>query len=77
MSGAFRVANEALSTMPIYNVYGGLSVNEFALLRQQWVVDTKAKIDAKVFVTQVVLWLKVNREKLTKLVFCEYRRSWK
>ncbi|XP_071443844.1 nuclear pore complex protein Nup85 [Hetaerina americana] len=45
----FRALDEALRTMPVYAVYGGLSVNEFEMRWKCWQVSCNNKIDAGVF----------------------------
>lgn len=42
----------ATKTTILLQIFSGSSVIEFNLQRQQWVVDTKAKIDAKLFISE-------------------------
>ncbi|XP_044758676.1 nuclear pore complex protein Nup85 [Coccinella septempunctata] len=46
---SFMIADQCLKTMPLYDVYSGLSAQEFHLQRQHWKVDVQSKIEAKVF----------------------------
>ncbi|KAB0793485.1 hypothetical protein PPYR_13105 [Photinus pyralis] len=45
----FQLAIQTLRTMPLYNIYGGISVSEFNLKWKHWVLDTQSKIEAKMF----------------------------
>lgn len=46
----FKLMNQVLSAMPSYNVYEGMSLTEFNLKWKHWIIDTQAKIDAKLFI---------------------------
>lgn len=74
---AFIAAENALRSMPIYNVYGGYSVNEFTLRWKQWQLDLSSNIESKAFSVEP------NLETLMKLVvgnelweFSEYTDAW-
>ncbi|XP_025837067.1 nuclear pore complex protein Nup85-like [Agrilus planipennis] len=51
-SPVFKLFDQTLKSMPIYNVYSGTSVTEFNLRWKHWLVDTQSKIDAKSFVSE-------------------------
>lgn len=38
--------------MPSYSIYGGISSTEFNLRWKHWLIDTQAKIDAKLFISE-------------------------
>lgn len=47
---AFVMAENALKTMPVYNVYGGYSINEFTLCWKHWQLDLCSNLNSKAFV---------------------------
>lgn len=63
-SEIFREVDEVLEAMPLYNVYGGVSINDFQLQWKHWQMDTLIKIDSKYFVTEN------NLEIIMKVSFC-------
>ncbi|KAF7414673.1 hypothetical protein HZH68_003162 [Vespula germanica] len=76
---AFIVAENMIKTMPIYNVYGGYSVNEFTIRWKHWQLDLSSNIDSKTFA------IDNNLEMLMKLVvgdestiweFSKYTEAW-
>ncbi|CAH0563752.1 unnamed protein product [Brassicogethes aeneus] len=50
-SHVFRLVDQILKAMPVYNVFSGTSVSEFNIQWRHWTVDVQSKIDAKMFVT--------------------------
>ena len=46
---AFVTADNALKTMPTYNIYGGFSVKEFTVRWKQWQMNLSQSIDSKTF----------------------------
>lgn len=46
---AFVTANQVLKTMPVYNVYGGYSVNEFTMRWKHWQSDLISNLEYKRF----------------------------
>lgn len=49
---AFKLADQSLKALPLYSIYAGVSITEFNLRWKHWLIDTQAKIDAKMFVTE-------------------------
>ncbi|KAI4457128.1 frount protein-related [Holotrichia oblita] len=49
---AFKLADQSLKALPSYSIYAGVSITEFNLRWKHWLIDTQAKIDAKMFVTE-------------------------
>lgn len=43
-SGCFATVDEILRSMPVYSVYGGLSLQKFRSQWQYWVTDTESKL---------------------------------
>lgn len=50
-SAPFKLVDAILKAMPIYDVYGGVSVKEFHVRWRHWVVDVQSKIDSKLFMS--------------------------
>lgn len=48
---AFAMAENILKTMPLYNVYGGYSINEFMMRWKHWQLDLSSNINNKAFVS--------------------------
>lgn len=48
-SPAFAAAENVLRTMPVYNVYGGYSINEFNMRWKHWQLDLSSRIESKTF----------------------------
>lgn len=46
---AFVTADNVLKTMPIYNVYGGYSINEFTMRWKHWQMDLASNLEYKAF----------------------------
>ncbi|XP_015601778.1 nuclear pore complex protein Nup85 isoform X2 [Cephus cinctus] len=76
---AFLAAENALRTMPIYNVYGGYSINEFMIRWKHWQLDLLSRLESKTFISEP------NLEDIMKLVagddtalwdFSEYTDAW-
>ncbi|CAL7936069.1 unnamed protein product [Xylocopa violacea] len=76
---AFVIAENILKTMPIYNVYGGYSINEFTMRWKHWQLDLRANLDNKAFITEP------NLEEIMKLIvgeqemlckFAQYTDEW-
>lgn len=51
-SNGFKLADQSLKAMPSYSIYGGVSTTEFNLRWKHWLIDTQAKIDAKMFISE-------------------------
>lgn len=47
---AFIMAENTLKTMPVYNVYGGYSVNEFTIRWKHWQLDLCSNLNNKAFI---------------------------
>lgn len=47
---AFITADNIIRTMPVYNVYGGYSVNEFTMRWKHWQMDLSSNLEANCFV---------------------------
>ncbi|RZC34971.1 nuclear pore complex protein Nup85 [Asbolus verrucosus] len=47
----FKVVDQCLRAMPVYNMFSGTSVAEFNMQWNHWVVDVQSKIDAKLFIS--------------------------
>ncbi|XP_076651804.1 nuclear pore complex protein Nup75 [Halictus rubicundus] len=47
---AFIIADNILKTMPVYNVYGGYSVNEFNMRWKHWQLDLGSHLSSKDFI---------------------------
>ncbi|XP_031849160.1 nuclear pore complex protein Nup75 [Nomia melanderi] len=45
----FMIAENILKTMPVYNVYGGYSVNEFTMRWKHWQLDLCSNLNSKAF----------------------------
>lgn len=76
---AFIVAENMIKAMPIYNVYGGYSVNEFTMRWKHWQLDLSSNIESKTFA------IDNNLEMLMKLIvgdesmlweFSQYTEAW-
>ncbi|KAL3272362.1 hypothetical protein HHI36_013841 [Cryptolaemus montrouzieri] len=52
----FLLVDQCLKTMPQYDIYSGVSAQEFHLQWQHWVVDVQSKIDAKAFASNRI-WI--------------------
>lgn len=51
-SPAFIAAENALRTMPVYNVYGGYSISEFNVRWKHWQLDLSSRVESKTFSTE-------------------------
>ena len=60
---AFIAAENALRSMPVYNVYGGYSVSEFTLRWKHWQLDLSSNIERKTFS------IEPNLEALMKVIY--------
>ncbi|XP_043282571.1 nuclear pore complex protein Nup85 [Venturia canescens] len=67
---AFITADNTLKTMPVYNVYGGYSVNEFTMRWKHWQLDLSSNVSCKTFAADE------NLESLMKLVLGEESVLW-
>ncbi|KAG7189414.1 hypothetical protein KM043_017118 [Ampulex compressa] len=67
---AFVTAESAIKTMPVYNVYGGYSVNEFTMHWKHWQLDLCSNLDSKVFA------IDNNLETLMRLIAGEEDMLW-
>ncbi|CAD6215897.1 GSCOCG00000714001-RA-CDS [Cotesia congregata] len=76
---AFVTATQALKTMPVYNVYGGYSVNEFTMRWKHWQSDLSSNLEYKTFI------IDHNLEELMRLIsgdestlweFAKYTEAW-
>jgi len=47
---AFITADNIIRTMPVYNVYGGYSVNEFIMRWKHWQMDLCSNLETNCFV---------------------------
>ncbi|XP_055531469.1 nuclear pore complex protein Nup75 [Wyeomyia smithii] len=65
----FEVAEQILQTMPVYSVYGGLSVQKFKSQWQYWTANARSKIDAGILASEPEL------EEIIKLVIGD-RKTW-
>ncbi|KAJ8939055.1 hypothetical protein NQ318_007686 [Aromia moschata] len=54
-SNTFKLVDRVLRAMPVYDVTTGTPINEFIIQRQHWLIDVQAKIDAKLFVSDINL----------------------
>lgn len=52
---AFVMAENILKTMPVYNVYGGYSVNEFMMRWKHWQLDLSMNLNSKAFIIDINL----------------------
>ncbi|KAK0075668.1 hypothetical protein PV325_006573 [Microctonus aethiopoides] len=67
---AFVTADNVLKTMPIYNVYGGYSVNEFTMRWKHWQMDLASNLEYKAFM------IDHNLEELMRLIVGEDKILW-
>ena len=67
---AFRMAEYILKTMPVYNVYGGYSVNEFTVRWKHWQLELSLNLDSKAFIVDD------NLEMIMKLIAGEEDVLW-
>ncbi|XP_034942679.1 nuclear pore complex protein Nup85 [Chelonus insularis] len=76
---AFVTADNILKTMPVYNVYGGYSVNEFTMRWKHWQMDLASNLEYKTFM------IDHNLEELMRLFageegilwdFSKYTEAW-
>ncbi|CAK9834321.1 Nuclear pore complex protein Nup85 [Anthophora retusa] len=76
---AFVMAENVLKTMPIYNVYGDYSINEFTLRWKHWQLELCSNINNKAFI------IDNNLEMIMKLIsgdqdilwqFSQYTDAW-
>lgn len=62
----FQLAIQTLREMPLYHIYGGVSISEFNLKWKHWVADTQSNIDAKIFTSErylnLIMRLSVGEE---------------
>ncbi|XP_046427860.1 nuclear pore complex protein Nup85 [Neodiprion fabricii] len=76
---AFGTAENAIRTMPVYNVYGGYSVNEFNMRWKHWQFDLSSQIESKTFSTDRNLELLMRLivgEELVLWEFSKYTEAW-
>lgn len=66
---AFVTAQNILKTMPVYNVYGGYSVNEFTMRWKHWQLDLCSNLESKAFTDE-------NLEMLMRLAAGEESILW-
>lgn len=59
---AFKMAEQILKTMPVYNVYGGLSIQKFRSQWHYWLTDTELKLSAGILSSEPEL------EEIVKLI---------
>ncbi|XP_078043668.1 nuclear pore complex protein Nup75 [Augochlora pura] len=67
---AFDIADTILKTMPVYNVYGGYSVNEFKMRWKHWQLDLESHLTCKDFIVDQDL------EMIMKLIAGEQEVLW-
>lgn len=67
---AFITADNILKTMPIYNVYGGYSINEFTMRWKHWQLDLSSNLECKTFICDN------NLEKLMLLISGDEKILW-
>lgn len=67
---AFVTAENIIKTMPVYNVYGGYSTNEFTMRWKHWQLDLCSNLDSKIFA------IDKNLEMLIKLIAGEEEMLW-
>ncbi|XP_076169485.1 nuclear pore complex protein Nup75 [Ptiloglossa arizonensis] len=67
---AFIMAENTLKTMPVYNVYGGYSVNEFTIRWKHWQLDLCSNLNNKAFIIDNEL------EMIMKLIAGEQEILW-
>ena len=67
---SFVMAENILKTMPLYNVYGGYSINEFTMRWKHWQLDLTSNINNKAFVSDT------NLEMMMKLIVGEQDVLW-
>lgn len=63
---AFRMAEYILKTMPVYNVYGGYSINEFTVRWKHWQLELSLNLDSKAFIVDD------NLEMIMKVLYQYY-----
>ncbi|XP_055612851.1 nuclear pore complex protein Nup75 isoform X2 [Uranotaenia lowii] len=68
-SVCFEVADQILQTMPVYSVYGGLSIQKFKSQWQYWSANARSKVDAGILMVEPEL------EEIVKLVIGD-RQTW-
>lgn len=68
-SVCFEVAEQILQTMPVYSVYGGLSIQKFKSQWQYWSANARSKVDAGILAVEPEL------EEIIKLVIGD-RQTW-
>jgi len=59
---AFITADNIIRTMPVYNVYGGYSVNEFIMRWKHWQMDLCSNLETNYFIidTNLEMLMKVS-----------------
>ncbi|XP_076636504.1 nuclear pore complex protein Nup75 isoform X1 [Colletes latitarsis] len=67
---AYMMAENALKTMPVYNAYGGYSVNEFTIRWKHWQLELSSNINNKAFVIDTEL------ETIMKLIAGDQEILW-
>lgn len=70
-SVCFEVAEQILQTMPVYSVYGGLSIQKFKSQWQYWAANARSKVDAGILAVEPELEeiIKVSRHRFHYIVF--------
>ncbi|XP_058826939.1 nuclear pore complex protein Nup75 [Topomyia yanbarensis] len=68
-SVCFEVAEQVLQTMPVFSVYGGLSIQKFKSQWQYWTANARSKIEAGILAAEPEL------EEIVRLVIGD-RRAW-
>jgi len=60
---AFITADDIIRTMPVYNVYGGYSINEFITQWKRWQLDVRSDLESNSFVidNNLEILMKVNK----------------
>ncbi|XP_012258938.2 nuclear pore complex protein Nup85 [Athalia rosae] len=78
-SPAFNAAENTLRTMPVYNVYGGYSINEFNMRWKHWQLDLSSRIESKTFSSdrnlELIMRLVVGEESVL-WEFSKYTEAW-
>ncbi|CAB3223536.1 unnamed protein product [Arctia plantaginis] len=66
-SNDFKLVDNSLRSMPVYNVYGGISTGEFQILWKHWQAECRSKLSSGVLSSQPKL------ELIIRLITGEYK----
>ncbi|XP_053977783.1 nuclear pore complex protein Nup85 [Hylaeus volcanicus] len=76
---AFILAENALKTMPVYNVYGGYSINEFSVRWKHWQLELSSNLNNKAFIIdpelEMIMKLIVGEQEILRH-FSSYTDAW-